>query len=268
MRIATFATYPDYMYQKYWGDWGLPGIYALHHIPTGLEYVGASNCVKARLATHAKSDSPWRTRLSACVAAKSAGPLIVDTGDNRVLLCDEQQICSQATNTLASALQVLQRPSWRMKGVRVEFSNADIIPLFLEHVEEPGLASAEIRHIQLRRPLLNGTTHVNYPGSSRPARKFGCLPSACPPSCPPLHEIKAIPILSKAADLMRMNALATGQLYAVRQKIKSAIRAKVLADAMEAGETAYLRALAVNEDAINTLGLDMPSTFSSAIQRL
>jgi hypothetical protein len=47
------------------GDWRHPGIYAIVHIPTGLQYIGASQCVKHRLNAHFQGAySPiWSIRL-------------------------------------------------------------------------------------------------------------------------------------------------------------------------------------------------------------
>jgi hypothetical protein len=47
------------------GDWRHPGVYAVVHAPTGLEYVGASICVKRRIGPYlqAKPREFWQGRL-------------------------------------------------------------------------------------------------------------------------------------------------------------------------------------------------------------
>ncbi len=48
------------------GDWRHPGVYAAVHLPSGLEYVGASACVLNRVRSHLRGSGVdrWRHRLS------------------------------------------------------------------------------------------------------------------------------------------------------------------------------------------------------------
>lgn len=64
----AYADMPRALQARYrGGDWRHSGIYALRHLPSGLEYVGAAACVQQRLRQHVVPNSFWRQALERLV---------------------------------------------------------------------------------------------------------------------------------------------------------------------------------------------------------
>ena len=184
-----FAAYSPEIELSHQGDWANPGIYCLHHLPTGLEYVGASVCVSARLRQHLLRPDAWLDRLSACVIVGDHGPQIVEHDGTATLLFSPSQIQALDSFALARSLATLAD-----KGVCANVQLREILPVFLEKpkglspaTRAARLANAEKAHIARRNPALNRLRESGY-GPSGPMR----TDLGPPPKCLSDESIKAM----------------------------------------------------------------------------
>lgn len=197
-----FAEWPNCLEERFGGDWRHPGIYLLHHIPTGLEYVGASANVAKRIRDHARG-SEWLPRLRAALLVKRHGPLIAEDGDYACILHNPRQAAQLPFHELVRALSLIT-----VKAPEVNAS-AEIIPVFLEPCELDAnrIAETEEKHIAQRRPALNSKKagrYSSYAISRAGARK---TPSGNPPLALDNKHIEAIPSLWRLESLAMVSSI-------------------------------------------------------------
>lgn len=224
-------------------------MYALHHVPTGLEYVGASKQVSRRLGQHRTAKNvicgAWKQKLRACMLIARYGPFSLETDDGEVDLVDFEQVGSLEWPIIASVLDSADR-----LGLDASFDHEDIVPILLEPVPVENLPAAELHHLSLRRPVLNRGMTSGYPqGILQPALVLGP-----PPRCLSVSEARAVWVLAQK-EKIECRQLWAGYMPQMRLGLGLAIRDKVCRVALEEAEKVFSLESSHYKDVLRSCGM-------------
>jgi hypothetical protein len=248
---------PALQHVAYWqrlapGDWRHPGVYCLRHLPTGLEYIGASSCVRQRIQSHFApvnfSEAPsyrlayWAVKLRLCIAVQKAGRVTVmipgdrrNANDRLLHLTSFEQVYKLKRSLALQALEVLA-----MKGGAEPINSSHMRALWLRTCPPDNeiLSMEERRTIQERRPLLNGLNLSTYPSANDAWRTSAALQE--PPAPMTDSQIKAIPIAEALLNMEENDRLQRNALWRQQLAVETAIRRV----AMKAANETYARVIA------------------------
>lgn len=215
------------------GDWRHPGVYSIVHLPTGLEYVGASQCVRSRVATHMKLirrpcnwGQQWPAKLCIALALLKYGPLKTEA-KGKTLWIDSLDVLRSLTGQDCAPLarQLVQ------DGTAPGLHEEDICPIWRRTCERDAaeIHAAEKHFYEMRRPVLNGPWFIPYTGSGHNAQSLHTgQPLGLPPKPMTDEEVRALPILLRREVLSRNDSRNEQILRKTRWRIAEQFRAKAV----------------------------------------
>lgn len=238
------------------GDWRHSGVYALHHVPTGLEYVGASSCVLRRLKGHRsiselRHGGEWKLRLKASILLRNHGDQCVCAYPDMALYSDDQ-IAALSRFDLSARVNY-----FRSLGLDCSFNYRDIVPLFIEAAPVSRLNERESHHFHSRKPALNAGCWVGYP-IKEPKNENTSFKSA--PRLTTFAQAQCVTVLTRIEAISSVDNRKRKDLSAVRARLSCLLKEQALGKALPAANELFLREMARFSSVLETCG-SSPSDF-------